>query len=153
MLLLVQCWWMGKSIHLTGACQIPWPGRPKDPPVWFWRVVMYESAGWFLSPGANMLIIADDICSTLFQRCSLCKRKIGRWGGGGVVAKGKGEVMRYVDVLGGKQLPPFKAKPSLMEGASGKEGRKCIWSNSPSRTQSFGSSHSSLSPIHRIRLE
>lgn len=52
-----------------------------------------------------------------------------RLGGGereGAVAKGKGEVMRYVDVLGGKQLSTFKAKPSLMEGASGKQGRKCI---------------------------
>lgn len=30
--------------------------RPTDPSVWFWRVVMYESAGWLLSPSANTLI-------------------------------------------------------------------------------------------------
>lgn len=34
--------------------------------------------------------------------------------------------MRYGDVLGGKQLPLFKAKSSLMEGAGGREGWESI---------------------------
>lgn len=29
---------------------------PTEPSVWLWRVVMYESAGWLLSPSANTLI-------------------------------------------------------------------------------------------------
>lgn len=42
------------------------------------------------------------------------------------VAEGKGGVMRYGDVFGGKQLPLFKAKSSLMEGAGGRVGQECI---------------------------
>lgn len=112
--------------------------RPKDPSVWFWRVVMYESVGWFLSPGANILI-SRMTSAAYYSTAVLCASlRLG-------VAEGKGGVMRYGDVFGGKQLNLFKAKSSLMEGAGGTEGQESIWSDSLSYTHSFEASHS-LSP-------
>lgn len=110
--------------------------RPKDPSVWFWRVVMYESADWFHSPGANMLI--SGMTSAAHYSTAVLCASLGDWGW----QRGRVGVMRYGDVLGGKQLPLFKAKSKLMEGAGGREGWESIWSNSFTCTHSLGSSHS-----------
>lgn len=109
--------------------------RPKDPSVWFWRVVMYEDAGWFLSPGANMLI-SGMTSAAHYSTAVLCASS--RLG----VVEGKGGVTRYVGWVGREAITSIQGKVFDDGGATGGEGQEGIWSNSFARTHSFGSSHS-----------